>query len=261
MKVRTFLPGDEPQISQLACITMDRSYKGMYLPQTIEGLKIYHNEENILADAEKGALIVVVEQDGEIIGTGTCSGTYVKRVFVHPDFHRCNIGNMVMDEIERFVATKGLLFIELFATLPSEVFYLKRGYTTIDLFYNPEVTTQVEYFRMIKPLVTVEGIPDLSQKEWSIIQCPQYVFLNDIPEPFRFIQVKGMIYTLFKTTTSNFAEIIGLFQDQNTIAISAHYVEFNKNWKSYNFRLSVEEGIDGRIILKDDTISIIIKES
>jgi N-acetylglutamate synthase-like GNAT family acetyltransferase len=224
---------------------MDTSYQGMYLPQTIEGLKVYHNQENIVADHAKGALIVVVEIDDQVVATGTCMGTYVKRVFVHPSYHRRSLGAMVMDVIETHVSNSGLGFVELFATLPSEEFYLKRGYTTIDLYHNPQLPGQVEYFRMLKPLVACRSFVPVSDCQWRVERCDPALSLGTMWGPFRFLQAGGIVYSLLVTTTEHFAEIIGLFLDENTILMSSHHVEFNKNWKSYHVLLSLSRDDQG----------------
>lgn len=249
MLYRTYQPGDETAIAQLAYLTMDKSYEGMYSPQTTEGLKIYHNEENIVADYSKGAHIVVVEEKGKIVGTGTSSGTYVKRVFVHPDLHRQNIGNKIMDALERHICNQGLMFVELFATLPSELFYLKREYTTIDLYFNPEIPTLVEYYRMVKPLIKKDTWVSLVEKQWIIRSNTSSLVLNDGGEAFRFKQTGNIVYALFKTSASNFSEIIGVFTHYDTLVVSAHYVDFNKNGKSLYIELTFKQLNDGRYLL------------
>lgn len=211
----------------------------MYLQQTVDGLKIYHNPGNIATDARKGAFIVVVEENGQIVGTGTLTGTYVKRVFVHPAHQRRDIGNTVMEMIEAEVRKNGLLFVELYATLPSEVFYLKRDYLTIDLSYNPEVSSQLEYFRMMKtfrpftPSINIDGF------QWKISRAADTSFLCGIEEAFATIQKGGCVYVHFKTSSSNFAEMIGIFTSDTELIFSAHYIEFNKEWRSEHLELTM----------------------
>jgi len=250
MMTRTFIPGDERQIAHLAALAMDACYQGLYLQQTIDGLRTYHDAGNILSDVEKGAYVVVVEDDGLVVGTGTLAGTYVKRVFVHPAYQRRGIGDTVMNMMEAEVGRSGFPFVELYATLPSEAFYLKRGYTTIYLYHNPGDKTRLEYFRMIKTSSTAVADVNIDGSWWRVESAAAGMFLGDIREPLPSIQVGGCVYFYLATPGQDFAEMIGVFTGGRELWLSAYYIEMNREWKSGTLILDVvgDKGLGNGIV-------------
>jgi GNAT superfamily N-acetyltransferase len=76
--------------------------------------------------------ILVVENDGEAVGTGTIVGDEITGVFVHPRLQMRGIGGQVMDGLEDMAREGGYASVRLAVSLPSRAFYENRGYELLE---------------------------------------------------------------------------------------------------------------------------------
>ena len=132
--------------------TIDISYPEAYPKGAIEFFKNYHSKEHIFNDAANGYTIVL-ESDGKIIGTGTLSGTNVRRVFIDPSYQRKGLGKLVMYELEKRALAKEITTLDLEASLVSKQFWDSLGYVTRKKDYIPVRNGQkLWYYKMVKEL-------------------------------------------------------------------------------------------------------------
>lgn len=89
----------------------------------------YHSDEAIRSAIGRGE-VLLFEEDGTPVATGSIEGNYLTRVFVSPEYQGRGIGSRVMDCLEA-IAFRSFPEARLDASLPAAGLYLKRGYQFI----------------------------------------------------------------------------------------------------------------------------------
>jgi N-acetylglutamate synthase-like GNAT family acetyltransferase len=152
IQVREFTEGDIPAVYSLLQNTIETSYREVYPPEAIELFKDHHSEEQILTDAA-GGYMVVAEYNGEILGTGTLSGSNMRRVYINPPHQHRGIGKLITQELEKKALDEKLTTIDLAASLVSKRFWESRGYTVQKEDYVPvKNNKKLHFYRMSKTL-------------------------------------------------------------------------------------------------------------
>jgi GNAT superfamily N-acetyltransferase len=152
ISIRKFTQSDLGAVRKLIFDTIDVCYRDDYCQEAIKFFKDWHCDEHILKDARAGYMIVLVE-DGKIVGTGTINDGEIKRVFVEPAMQRKGFGKLIMQKLEEQANLEGLDVVRLDASLPSEKFYDLLGYVTIKkTFRNVENGKKLDYYIMEKSL-------------------------------------------------------------------------------------------------------------
>jgi len=152
LSIREFKSDDLPAIKALVNQTIDICYVGVYPREAMQFFKDWHSNDRILADAEEGCT-VVLEQDGQVIGTGTVAGNEIKRVFVGPVFQKRGLGRLIMQVLEDHAVSAGIGVVKLDASLPSKKFYDSLGYIMLEeTFLEVENNKRLDYYRMEKRL-------------------------------------------------------------------------------------------------------------
>ncbi len=140
-------------VYELVQNTIEVSYAGVYPPEAIAFFKNHHCQENILKDLKAG-YIVVVEAGGQILGTGTLSGTNVRRVFIHPEHQRQGIGKIIANKLERKAKSAGLAKLDLSASLKSRQFWEAMDFVSSGEFALPVANDRkLIYYEMTKMLL------------------------------------------------------------------------------------------------------------
>ena len=117
-------------LQRLIYQTIDVCYSGVYPPRAVRFFKEFHSEEAIRGRHRTGE-ILVVEQDGDLVATGTIVGNDIFGVFVSPGLQRQGIGKALMAELENRAKARGCSELELSVSLPSKRFYESLGYEMI----------------------------------------------------------------------------------------------------------------------------------
>jgi putative acetyltransferase len=79
----------------------------------------------------KNHALVVVEND-EIIGFGDIGETgYIDRLYVRKDCLHRGVASQILDHLEKYARKKGMLFLNIAASITSQPFFEARGFTTI----------------------------------------------------------------------------------------------------------------------------------
>lgn len=127
MSIRPFDAADLEPVLQLIHRTIDVCYSGVYPPRAVRFFKEFHSPDGIL-DRHAAGEVLVVEENGDLIATGSVVGCEITGVFVDPQLQRLGIGGRVMDDLESIARAGGHASAEISVSLPSRRFYESRGY-------------------------------------------------------------------------------------------------------------------------------------
>lgn len=117
------------QIYNLVQNTITAVYPRYYPEAVVDFFCSLHNRTNIIRDIEDGC-VRVLWNDGWLVGTGSCKGSHITRVFVATEFQGQGYGGRIMENLEREIARE-YPSICLDASLPAAQFYESRGYKTV----------------------------------------------------------------------------------------------------------------------------------
>mgnify|MGYP000961835226 FL=1 len=152
---------DIPAIHQLICQTISAIYPNYYPTDVVRFFLDYHSRDRI-TEALDQELIIMINKDDLLIGTGSLFGNEIKRMFVLPEFQKKGYGSLLLNKLERKAAGNGYLSVELDASLPAYGLYESKGYLPIK---NEQIVTQsgqvLFYYRMAKRI----GIRNKSRAE------------------------------------------------------------------------------------------------
>ncbi|AZO00888.1 GNAT family N-acetyltransferase [Mesorhizobium sp. M9A.F.Ca.ET.002.03.1.2] len=129
-KIHQFQCSDLDSLRRLIWDTIDISYSNLYPPRAVEFFKEFHSDQNILERAQAG-IVLVAEDNGEIITTGSLVDGEIFAVFVHPDRQRVGLGKALMKMLEEQARASGTSESVLSVSLPSKRFYEGLGYEIV----------------------------------------------------------------------------------------------------------------------------------
>lgn len=151
-KIRKFRSSDLDTVRDLIHNTIDACYSGVYNKESIKYFKDYHTCENILKAANEG-YVIVLEQNNQIIGTGTIIDNYIVRVFIVPAFQKNGFGKLIMHKLEKKALLSGISVAKLDSSLPAKKFYDSLGYVTVErAFLEVGNGKKLNYYKMEKQL-------------------------------------------------------------------------------------------------------------
>lgn len=127
VRIREFRQADLMGVVKLISHTIDTCYSGIYPPRAVQFFREYHCKEKIMRRHINGD-ILVLEEHGAMVATGTRVAGEIFGVFVHPQFQHRGYGRALMLELESRAKTAGLIELELSVSLPSRGFYESLGY-------------------------------------------------------------------------------------------------------------------------------------
>ena len=152
ISIRKFRSSDLAAVRRLICDTIDACYADVYPEEAVQFFKQWHRDENILEGAKEGHAIVL-EKDGQIIGTGTLLGDEIVRVFVQPGCQGQGCGKIIMRRLEEQAISLGRSMIRLDASLPSKTFYDALAYRTLEkTSLQVKNNERLDYYKMEKRL-------------------------------------------------------------------------------------------------------------
>jgi GNAT superfamily N-acetyltransferase len=131
VRIRRFREPDLCQLVRLISETIGISYAEVYPPRAVQFFKDFHCEKNI-ADRGKIGTTLVVEEDGELVATGSLVDGEILAVFVHPRLQKGGRGKALMKALENEARARGVAEIGLSISLPSKRFYESLGYQVVE---------------------------------------------------------------------------------------------------------------------------------
>jgi len=151
-----FRASDLVAVSRLIHHTIDVSYSPVYPARAIRFFKDFHSEAKIIERHQNGE-ILILEEDGKVIGTGSLVGTDILGVFVHPRFQHQGYGKAIMKALEERAVLNAVGEVALSVSLPSRRFYGSLGYEIIK---NRSIDVgegqQLDYWEAKKKLTKIE---------------------------------------------------------------------------------------------------------
>ena len=130
-RIRHFRQSDIGPLQRLIQETLDVSYSGVYPPRAVEFFKKFHAEQGILERSQAG-IILVAEENGKLIATGSLVQNEILAVFVHPEFQHGGHGKILMKMLEDEARASGQRQTQLSVSLTSKRFYESLGYELVE---------------------------------------------------------------------------------------------------------------------------------
>lgn len=112
--------------------TLDHSYKGIYAREAIDFFLSYLDKKDILKES-KDHPIIVLREEGKIVGTATLIERHVKRLFVEPSCQGKGYGRLLMEKLEGIAVRNKHSLIELHSSLFAKRFYEGLSYLTFKI--------------------------------------------------------------------------------------------------------------------------------
>jgi GNAT superfamily N-acetyltransferase len=131
VRLRVCDKADGPAVHDVIHRTIDECYPPVYPPRAIAFFKRFHSPQAIAQRLELGH-VLVVEDEGQVVATGSLVGDEITAVFVTPRAQRTGLGGLVMDRLEALAASVGSRSVRLSVSLPSRAFYERRGYQVVE---------------------------------------------------------------------------------------------------------------------------------
>ncbi len=129
--IRAFRDADIGALQRLIFETIDVSYAPVYPPRALAFFKTFHGEAELRARGRTGT-ILVIEDDGELIATGSLVGNEILAVFVRPGLQGGGYGKALMRALEEKARADGETECALSISLPSLKFYQGLGYEVLE---------------------------------------------------------------------------------------------------------------------------------
>ncbi|MCB2354217.1 GNAT family N-acetyltransferase [Clostridium estertheticum] len=131
--------------------TIKTIYPHYYPAGVVEFFLTHHCDDNIRNGIET-EMVLLIDVNGIIVGTGSAHENEISRVFVLPQLQGLGYGTLIMNRLESIIA-KGYSEIVLDSSLPAYNLYINRGYSPIK--YNKIITTNKDIlcFNIMKKAV------------------------------------------------------------------------------------------------------------
>ena len=124
-------PEDVDAISRLIITTLFRSNAADYPQKVLERVAEVNAPARILANLEGREVLVARSPDGKLAGTAACEGDWIKSFFVHPDWQKRGVGQMLLRDVLAGMKNSGVEIAWLQSSLTAVAFYTASGFEAI----------------------------------------------------------------------------------------------------------------------------------
>jgi len=112
----------------------------------------HHSTDHIATEASKGYTLVI-ECEGQIIGTGNVLHEQIQSIFVHPEHQRRGWGTELIHRLEEHARKEGVGTLRLSALTPSKQFFEALGYQLMSEHqFQDDNLRQFKYYIMKKSI-------------------------------------------------------------------------------------------------------------
>lgn len=139
--VRRFEKNDAIQVSSVIRETMMKTNLDDYPLSILKPLHDYFTPSKVEILANE-RYCLVVEEDGEIIGTGAIEEDELKTIFIIPKYQKNGIGKRLIENLEKYAISKQISKIKVPASITGIRFYEKVGYKKGDAFISKHAGQQ-----------------------------------------------------------------------------------------------------------------------
>lgn len=224
IKLSYFSEYELEELHSFITLTVEHSYKGLYVQEAIDFFLDYLDKADILRESRDHP-ILVLREDGRIVGTATLIERHVKRVFVEPSCQSKGYGRLLMEKLENIAVENGYSFVELHSSLFAKYFYDKLRYLTFKIGTIPVKNGQVlTYYRMAKFLKENRTNSEFGINEnyfvidTSSVDVPLFSF----DTKFIFYQQENLIYIEYSNKYIKDGEMFGAFEGNNQLLFYNH---------------------------------------
>lgn len=221
--------------------TVEHSYKDIYAREAIDFFLSYLDKNDILKES-KDHPIIVLREEGKIVGTATLIERHVKRLFVEPSCQGKGYGRLLMEKLEVIAVRNKHSFIELHSSLFAKRFYDNLSYLTFKIDSIPVKNGQLlTYYRMAKFLMGNGSSSQLGiDGKCFVIDTPsEKKPLFPIGTKFVFYQQENLIFCEYSNKYVKDGEMFGAFHDNSKLLYYNHINKDNGNNESgvFNFKI------------------------
>lgn len=165
MKIFKAKTDDLETILKIVQTTINEIYPRFYPDDVVRFFLNYHSRENI-RNAFNDEKVLLIDVDGNTVGTGALYKNEIKRMFVLPQYQGKGYGTKLIEKLEQTAIDDGNEVVVLAASLPAYSLYQKRGYVPVK--YNKVVTEKGQvlcYHEMQKALFNFSSLTDAGNKK------------------------------------------------------------------------------------------------
>lgn len=118
-------------VKNIAHRTIKAVYPHYYPLGAVGFFLAHHSDEHIRKDIEEENVFLLIDDEGNAVGTVTVNGCEINRLFVLPEYQGNGFGSRLISFAEE-IATQKYGFAELSSSLPAKEIYLKKGYKEVE---------------------------------------------------------------------------------------------------------------------------------
>jgi putative acetyltransferase len=143
VNIRPAIVADAIAIIDLHFAAVHQTARSFYPPEVLDGWSTQPDEaryDQIRRSVEKGEELFVVAEDASgVIGFGSIVPTLqeLRAVYVHPRAGRRGVGSAILTCLEQLAIDRGVLQLQLDASINAEVFYRRAGYEILERGVHP----------------------------------------------------------------------------------------------------------------------------
>jgi GNAT superfamily N-acetyltransferase len=156
---RPYESRDAEAVSALIRRTIRITNSADYAMDRLERLIEYFTPSRI-DELNQERYCVVVDRDGEIVGTAGLEGNELVTFFVAPDLQREGIGSALLRQVEQFARTSGIAELHVGSSLAGAPFYEARGYRPTGEVSEGTAGPHIEMRKTLPPIQDVTGNED-----------------------------------------------------------------------------------------------------
>jgi len=248
MRIIKAEPKDINTVHEIVHKTVSAIYP-QYYPEGVIKFFLEHHSLNNLKTALEKEYVLLLEDFGQIVGTGALWENEIKRVFILPEFQKKGYGSFLLDELERTAMEKGYCEVILDTSLPAYRLYQKRGYDPLEFISMTTESGQVLcYYRMSKNLNGKYSAIDYNNKVFVSTSNSDNGEVSD-KTVFNYRQWKDIIWACYSGGNIVKGYLVGKCHKDGKLEFSYQHVNTKKEIRTGKCKSIPEILPDGRIRL------------